>query len=513
MAIFPQNLNYTAKDFDAIVERLDRLVESVEEFQSLDTEKRTLLRILKEMFAWCADLLLFYQDNQALEANLPTARLRQSVLAHAARLGFIPPGRTAATVDLLISLRDIPTNDVTFEAGTVVTTIPTADRVSYQTTEDVVVTAASDPPQITVSAENSTQVDEDFDATGQPEQQLTLSSTPYLDDSLIIVAENGVYEHANRDGLKANNFFDSGPTDRHFVVTTDELDRAQVEFGDGVNGEVPVGNLTAVYKVGGGAAGKVGTNTLTRIPGSFTDDLGNPVDVSVTNPERSSGGENAMSTEVIKVMAPRSVRLGDRTVAYEDFVIGAELVPGVAKVLFLTSDQFPGMPENTGYLYIIPKEGGLPSQGLKDLVTTAVTVTRPSTVTFRMEPRDPSYATINVTARFFKRTGFTSEQVAANIRAALDDLFKITNDDGTINEDINFGAVGTDAEGVPVNEVAIMGDVLKAMMEETVGVRKLDSSDAGLTINGYHEDYQLAIYEYPLLGTVTLIDGDTGKEA
>ena len=514
MAILPKNLNYTEKDFDSLLDRLNRLLASIEDFQSLDTEKRTLLRLLMEMVAWHGDRLLFYQDNHALEANLPTARLRQSILAHAARLGFIPPGRTAATVDVLIRLRDVPVNDVTFEAGTVITTLPTVDRVTYQTTEDVTVLAGADPPQATAAAENSTTVDEDFTASGQASQQVTLSATPYLDNSLVIAAENGVYEHANRDGLKTNNFFDSDATDRHFVVTTDERDRAVVVFGDGVNGEVPTGNIAAVYQVGGGAAGKVGSGTLTRIPGSFTDVLGNPVEVSVTNPERSSGGENAMSTAQIKVMAPRSVRLNSRTVAYGDFVDGAELVPGVARVLFLTADQHPGVPENTGYMYVLPKTGGLPSQALKNAVEQAVTVTRPSTVTFRLEMKDPQYATINVGARFYKKTGFTSAQVAANIRETLDDLFRIMNDDGeTVNEAINFGSIGTNAEGLPVNEVSLMGVMLKELLADAVGVRKFDAADEGFTINGYHEDYALAVYEYPQLGTVTLIDGDTGLPA
>ena len=110
MAILPENLDYTARDFDSLVERLNLLIQSVE--PTVDTETTTLLNLLKEMFAWCNDHLLFYQDNQALEALLPVARLRGAVLAHAQKLGYIPPGRTAATADVLVRLSSIPANDV-----------------------------------------------------------------------------------------------------------------------------------------------------------------------------------------------------------------------------------------------------------------------------------------------------------------------------------------------------------------------------------------------------------------
>lgn len=509
MTQLPANYSYTEQDFESLVARLDQLVNSVR--PDVDLTSPTLFNLLKELMAWVGDVLAFNMDNNMLEANLPTARLRKSVLAHAARLAFLPPGRSAATVDLVLTLPNGPAAaDVQIPAGQVVST-EDPSPVTYQIPGGATITMGQTERE--VAAENSSPVTERFTSSGLPNQSITLSGTPYVDDSLIIVAQNDVYEHANRDGLKVTNFFDSGPADAHFVTVIDESDRVTCRFGNGQNGAIPVGDIMAMYRIGGGAAGRVGPGTLTVIEGPFFDDLGNPVIVTVTNPEQSSGGDDAMSVAEIKVQAPRSVRVSDRTVAYEDYIIGAEAIPGVARALLLTSDQFPGMPENTGYLYIVPKDGGLPSSILKAAVYQAVTATKPKTVTFRVEVKDPIYTDVNVDVTVFRYSTFTHAQVAANIRTALTNLFSILNTDGTVNRRVNFGSLGTNTDGSPIAEIPLLGDVLREIIGTTTGVRKIGAQDQSLLINGLHNDMALTIFQYPRLGTITVRDGETGAVA
>jgi hypothetical protein len=509
MAILPENLDYTSKDFNAIVARLNQLIESVE--PTVDTETTTLLNLLKEMFAWCTDNVLFYQDNQALESLLPVARLRSSVLAHAQKLGYVPPGRTAATADVLIRLDSVPANDVQIPLGYPVRTALSSTQTTYQAITSATIAAGTNPPEATISVENSTSVTEELVSNGLANQVLFLTSGPYIDDSLTISTTAGVFVHANRSGIKTTNFFDSSPTDRHFVVTVDESGRGRVQFGDGVNGQIPTGILVASYKTGGGRAGRVGPNTLVNLPASLSDTVGNVVSATATNISPSSGGTDAESTADIRVKAPRSLRVSDRTVSREDYEIGATSVPGVVRSLMLTSDQFAGIPENTGYLYIVPDGLGAPSASLKAQVLQQVTVTKPNTITFRTEVRDPVYVTIDISVRAFRRDGFTGSQMAANIRQALVDLFALTNADESINENIDFGTVGKTEDGTLSSEVALIGDIVNAILEGANGVRKIGTNSTDLTINGIHGDVTIQPYEFPLLGTVTVIDGDTGE--
>ena len=368
MAILPENLDYTDKDFDSIRARLINLARSV--FSDwTDFNVSTFGNMVLESYAFIADLLLFYQDNQSREAFLTDVTLRRNAIALAKRLGFVPQGAVAATADVLFTLDEVPANDVTIPAGTVVKTADVTDAVEFQLLLDLTIPAATDPPQAFGTVENSEDQQDTFSSTSLPNQEVQLNGTPYLDQSGLVTAGNGGY-------TQVDNFLSSDANDRHYVVVVDENDRATFRFGNGVNGEIPNGTITIDYKVGGGADGNVDANTITLIDGSFTDALSNPVSVSVNNSTAASGGSDRQTVEQIKLFAPEELRVLNRTVSREDYEIGARGVAGVARALLLTSDQAGGIPENSGFLYVVPDGGGLPSQALKDSVLTAVTVDR-----------------------------------------------------------------------------------------------------------------------------------------
>jgi hypothetical protein len=503
MANLPATLDYTNKDFDSLNERLDNLIRQT--FPDwTDTQVSNFGNLLKELFANVGDVLLFYQDNQGKESRLTDVELRKNAIALAKMLGFQPPGATAATVDVLVTLDSVPVADVQFEDGQIVRTRDIDAPVEFQMLGGLTIPAGTDPPQAFVSVENSENADDVFTSSGLVDQEFQLSATPFVDGSAVIFAVNGAY-------TVVDNFLSSSSTDLHVTVLVDENDRATLRFGNGVNGAIPSGVITVGYKFGGGAAGNVEANTITDIPGTFTDDLGNPHRATVNNPERAGGGTERMSVPKIKERAPESVRVSDRTVALEDYQIGAEQVPGVARALMLTSDQAEGIPENRGFLYVIPEGGGLPSQALKDAVLEAVTVTKPNTITFKVFVRDPVYKVVDIGATIFKEAGVSAEVVGAQVRASLEEFFAIKNPDGTVNTRIGFGFSGTQADGTPAREIPLMGDVLASIIAENTGVRKVGDRDQDFTINGSHEDAPLELFEFPLLGGVTLLDGDTGE--
>jgi hypothetical protein len=504
MAILPQNLDYTDKDFDSIRARVNNLIDTV--FPDwTDKQRSNFGNVLLDSFAYVGDILAFYQDNQAKESRLTDVELRTNALKLADQLGFDPSGATAATAEVLVRLAAVPTNDVVFPDETTVRTADVSDPVEFQFLGSLTIPAATDPPEAFVTVENSSNFDEEFQSDGLADQKFTLSGTPFLDGSLVIFAQNGEY-------TVVDNFLDSSSTDRDVTVEADENDRATITFGDGTNnGAIPVGLISVSYKTGGGTVGNVEANTITRIPGSFTDVLGGSVDVAVNNPVKASGGSERMNVEEIKLRAPQSVRVSDRTVALEDYQIGAEAVPGVARALMLTSDQTSGIPENRGFLYVIPDGGGIPSQALKDAVLEAVTVTKPNTITFKVEVKDPIYTTIDIGATVYKSSGASADVAAESVRSNLTKFFQITNDDGTPNENIGFGFSGKQADGSPAREISLIGPVLTGIIEDNLGVRKIGDRDQDYTINGSHEDATLELFEFPILGTVTLLDGDTGE--
>lgn len=502
MANLPANLNYTDKDFSSLRARLINLIGSV--FTDwTDFEVASFGNVLLEANAFVGDILAYYQDNQADEAFLPFVKLRRNALALAQQLGYEPAGAGAATTNELFSLSAIPVNDVIIPAGTICRTRRVGEVINFQLLAALTIPALTDPPQAFGTIENSAAAQDVFASGNLANQEFELSSTPYLDSSAIVVAGNGAY-------TEVDNFLDSTSTDRHYTISVDENDRALVRFGNGINGEVPTGTITIDYKTGGGSVGNVEQNTITEIVGSFTDVLVNPVQVSVNNPDKATGGSDRETVAQIRQNTPASLRVLNRTVALEDYIIGAEQVPGVARALMLTSDQTTGIPENRGFLYVVPDGGGMPTQVLKDAVIQAVTVTKPNTVTFKVTAEDPIYLVVDISMVVFFNSGFSPTNSTAEIQEILDDYFAISLPDGTKNPLIDFGFNYKDVNGQPAGEIPL-SDLLCAVRDAS-SVRKVGDEASNFTVNGNHADLPIKLFEFPVLSTVTITDGDTGQQ-
>lgn len=501
MPITPQLNDYTDKDFDSIKLRLRNLVRSVFP-EWTDFNVADFGNILLELFAQVGDILGFYQDNQARQSRITTATQRKALLGLVKLISYTPATATPATADLLITLPAAPAGDAVFPIGSFVRTEDSLNPARYQLLETVTIAAGASPATITVSAENSESKDQVFATTGLPNQAFLLSSTPFIDGSCIIIAGNGSY-------TQVDNLLDSTPTDRHFTVQVDQNDRATVKFGNGINGAIPIGTLTIDYKVGGGSGGRVEMNKLKVFEqAQWLDSLGNPLSPTVTNPLESSGGTDRQSVAQIKERGPASLRVLNRTVAREDYEINALRLPAVARALMLTKNQDPSIQENAGELYIIPVGGGLPSTELKAQVLNQVTVVYPNTLTFDCGVFDPVYRTINIVCTVFFRKGVTKPTAAALIRTNLANFFAVQNDDGTDNENVDFGANIEDSLGVITGELAL-SDIMN-VVRDTTGVRKLGDTPADFTINGEYADVLLTTKEFPKLGTISIVDADTG---
>lgn len=518
MALLPKSLDYTDKDFDAIKARI---VATIQGDPGLfpdwtDFNIASFGNTIIEMFSFVLDVLAYYQNADANEAYGLTADQRKNLIALAKWIGFVPSGRRAATTDLQISLPNPPLDDVIFEADLIVRT-KGADPVSFRLLSDAQINKEQDPPVAIVSVEHSIGHTQQFISSGLATQEITLNATPFVAIESII-AGNGIY-------TEVDNFLSSRSNDRHCVVIVDQNDRATIRFGNGTNGQIPVGTVVIDYKTGGGSEGNVAENTLTQLVGTFFDESGNPVFPTVTNPSRAGGGENRQSNESIRTQAPLSLRVLTRSVAREDFEIAAITKTSAARALMLTSDQDPSIAENTGFLFVVPAEGGLPSQELKDQVA-AIFETRfedgglPKTITFKVQVRDPAYKAVNIFAVIYLASGFEAQAVRRSILSSLEKFFEIVDADGVPNETINFGFYLKNAQGLPAAELplSVISDVITVgvrddqgqLIQSTRGVRKIGDGTTDLLLNGEHRDVALALRDFPVLGTVTLINGETG---
>ncbi len=501
MATLPESVDYTDKDFDALRARLIALIKSV--FPDwTDFDVASFGNVLVELYAFVGDVLTFYQDNLARESRLVTATQRKSVMALAKMLGYRLRGAQAATTEVLLELAPVPVAGVTIPAGTVLRTQEVTEPVRFQLLAPAVFPPGADPPRVLAVVENSKTHTQLFDARGLANLELHLDFSPYLDGSALVSTAQGTF-------TEVDSFLDSRPNDRHFVVAVDQNDRATLRFGNGASGMPPSGTISVSYKTGGGSAGNVDADRIVVIEGAFKDAVGNAVQVSVRNPLPASGGADRQSVASAQLLAPESLRALTRTVAREDFEINARRLPSVARALMLTSNEDPTIGENAGILYIIPHGGGMPTPALKNLALRQVTEVYPCTLTFQVSVQDPRYRVIDVAARLFLRQGYAGSEVRDRVRANLAAYFRVSQPDGTPNPLVDFGFNLKDVEGNAVGEIA-WSDIFN-VIRDTPGVRKMGDARLDLTLNGLPADVKLDVREFPVLGTVTLRDGDTGE--
>lgn len=127
-----------------------------------------------------------------------------------------------------------------------------------------------------------------------------------------------------QDWLPVRDLLSSGPSAREFVVEVDVGSRAVLRFGNGVNGRRPPAGTTfgLRYRVGGGAAGNVGSDRLVHVVGDTIKALvdGNPgVTLTVSNPLPGAGGVDPESDRRVRLDAPRAFRVQERAVTAADY--------------------------------------------------------------------------------------------------------------------------------------------------------------------------------------------------
>ncbi|MCG8420305.1 MAG: t4-like baseplate wedge, partial [Proteobacteria bacterium] len=173
MALFPVNTDYTSKDFDSLLLRLQALARSAFP-EWTDFNVANFGNLLLELFAFSTEILTFYQDSQAAESRIVTATQRKNVIALAKLIGFRLAGASAATADVRFTLAAIPTGDVTIPAGTVVRTQEVTDPIRFQLLAPVTIGAGANPPEATGTVENSQTRIETFPSTELANQEFVL---------------------------------------------------------------------------------------------------------------------------------------------------------------------------------------------------------------------------------------------------------------------------------------------------------------------------------------------------
>lgn len=206
---------------------------------------------------------------------------------------------------------------------------------------------------------------------------------------------------------RVDNFDNSTPTSKHFMLVYQSSGKSRIRFGNGVTGLKPTVSSTVygTFAVTQGLAGRMDAGTVTINSGGDSDVQ------SVTN-AGSSGGNDAETVASIIRNARGNVRLRDIVWSKEDLETAARSSSSsVQKALGI-----PGV--GAASIHIIPSGGGVPSGGL---ITTVENYVQDLTQfgALPITGVSPNYKVINITASYSVRAGFVAATVGDLIEFGL----------------------------------------------------------------------------------------------
>lgn len=325
--------DYTSRDYSAIRQDLiNRAAKTIPEWNSNDTSEFGNMFI--DLWAYMGDILHYYVDRAAGETFLNTATQRDSILAIANLMDYIPASRRSARGTISISLTTLPTGltELVIPAGTVFSGADAnGDIYNFYTVSDSApLTTGSPTTTVTVVQGNIISSEILGTSNGLPNQKFIVSKKN-VDYASIAVS---VYEGAVVGGAPTavtysyvSQLSTSGYLDKVFTSRVLSDNSTQILFGNGFNGNIPAQNteLRVAYRTTAGAAGNLSVNSITAVQGTYSSNI------KINSSSAMAGGADEESIESIRTNVARLYRVQDRAVSLQDYKDLTVQVPGVAK--------------------------------------------------------------------------------------------------------------------------------------------------------------------------------------
>jgi hypothetical protein len=333
-------INYSALDFDTLkAEIIQYIKENYPDEQNDFLETNTGIMII-DILSYIGDVLSYRADFLANENYLSTARTKKAII-RLLELTNYRLGRQSASIgdvactlvqadQQLLTISGALTKDIIISSEDDRTSISTEDDAGealtfeiYKSAEDLtssVIIPAGTVIGNTINAimiEGGSTVDRFIaDINNAPNQSFPLSEQNALDTTLIVTVNGVLYTRVD------NLAYENGAT-RAYVVTYDENNNAELQFGDNVFGAIPPkgAEIVAFYRYGGGKRGNIIKGNL-NVAQSFVID-GRTVTIQFTNSTATTGGSDEETITHAKNYAPKAFKTQVRAVTGEDYSVFA----------------------------------------------------------------------------------------------------------------------------------------------------------------------------------------------
>lgn len=433
-------IDYMARDYVSLLESMrEQIPTKLPEWTDNESEA-DFGNVLLQLIAHMGDILSYYQDRVVNESFLSTAQTRRSIIEHLRLIGYrlatATPASTTLSIQFLPNFNDV----VQISRGDAFATKSFKDKPSVRFEylgPDVLIDSStlpvnpqSEKKEYPIPVEQGKLVREDIIgiSDGRSDQRLQLSfpglilrsigASSEVNQDIAIQTELGGIVDGDWRLQESLAFSRVGQKD--FAIEIDELDRATVMFGNERFGAIiPSGAvIRAMYRIGGGIAGNVPSNTINTIIEAPALSLAG---ARVTNRDPATGGSERENIEHAVQHAPNVFRSLKRAVTHEDYEALALSFNGVGKVRAVRGNW------NTVNLFVAPEGGGRVSDILRANLIAFFEDKRP--VSTSIEIKDVDYVKIYVSATVGLESYYAQTEMKEKIEEAARQLLAFENVD------------------------------------------------------------------------------------
>lgn len=336
---------------------LNRVKASVPEIT--DFSESNIFVIIISVFAGLIEQVNYYIDQLMRESFLPTARRYTSAVNLTRIIDYRIKAANPASTDLRVTLLNASDEPYSIQYGQS-ELIPEGTEIiinslPFVTTKDITIQYPFNEALVPVA--QFTLNEESFNITDSAPNMVFSLGTDYVHNSMSVTINGTPWTLVTTFGKSTSD-------DTHFIIDIKADGIAYLQFGDGVNGAIPInGDLVVLsWKKTSGPAGNLVAQSINEISDTLVT-LTYATKIQLVNYNNITSGAAYENLERIKTNAPLSLRTLDRAVTKQDYIDVAKMHPGVNKAnINYTCGKFVE-------LFISPVGGGIASSALLDEVT------------------------------------------------------------------------------------------------------------------------------------------------
>ena len=314
-------LKVTELDFDSIKLNLKNFLKSQNDFSDYDFDGSGL-SVLLDILAYNTHYNAYYLNMIANESFLDTALLRNSVVSHAKKFGYVPRSATASRATINFTINSLNTNpgSLTIPRGYIFLSSLVDNKVyNFVTLEDTTVTKTGSNfifNNLKIYEGTLNRYSFNYSQASNPKQIFTIPDQNVDTSTLKVTVQQSTL---NTDSVVYNLATDVLNLDANsnvYFLQEGLNEQYEIYFGDGIIGKkIPDGGVVNMtyLSTNGSAANKANNFVATAPISSYSTFTVSPVSAS-------SGGSQKETVDQIKFAAPLQYTSQNRAVTKNDYI-------------------------------------------------------------------------------------------------------------------------------------------------------------------------------------------------